>query len=102
MTAYEIPLKSEAQIFNVTLNNVVYTFGLRWNTFSGVWTLDIGDQNDNPIVQGLSLITGTDLLDPYSYLNFGFKLEVQTDFNTFVAPTYTNLGSTSHLYAVFP
>jgi hypothetical protein len=102
MTAYEIPLKAEAQAFNITLGAIVYNFNVHWNTFAGVWFIDIADQNNTPLVQGVALITGADLLDPYSYLGFGFELIVQTDFNTFAAPTYENLGNTSHLYAVFP
>ena len=101
MTAFEIPLKNNAQAFNITISNVVYGLLVAWNTFDAAWYLDIADQNSEPILQGLKLLPGVDLLDPYGYLGFGFGLQVQTDHDTFAAPTFDNLGTTSHLYAVF-
>jgi hypothetical protein len=100
-TAYEIPLKNEAQQLNITIEGVVYSLALAWNTFAGAWYLDVSDQNLTPILQGVKLLPGGDLLAPYAYLGFGFELVVQTDHDTFAAPTYANLGVDSHLYAVF-
>ena len=60
----------------------------------------INDVNDNPVVTGIALKTGIDLLGQFAYLNFGGSLYVQTDFDPLADPNYQNLGSTSHLYFV--
>jgi hypothetical protein len=45
-------------------------------------------------------VTGTDLFEPFAYLNFGGKLVAQTDHDSGAIPTYENLGNTSHVYFV--
>lgn len=97
-TAFEIPLISSPQTMSVQLSGTTYNLEIRWNQISQYWVLDIYDQNDNLIVGGLSLVTGGDLLASYRYLGFVGSLMVQTDTDTLAAPTFTNLGSTSHLY----
>ncbi len=44
--------------------------------------------------------TGSDLLAPYAYLNFGGKLVAQTTNDTNAVPTMANLGSSGNLYFV--
>lgn len=97
---FEIPLTPVPQAFNVSLVGVQYKFTLQWRDPAG-WFLDIVDSSGNPIASGIPLVTGANLLGQYGYLNFGFELWVQTDAAD-APPTYTNLGSTSHLYAVVP
>ena len=96
MQSFEIPLTPVPQTFNVSLVGVLYQFTLQWRDPAG-WFLDIADSNGNAIVSGIPLVTGVDLLAPYGYLNFQFQLWVKTDAAD-APPTYTNLGSTSHLY----
>ncbi|MBV8159141.1 MAG: hypothetical protein JO278_15885 [Dyella sp.] len=67
----------------------------------GGWFLDIADAAGNALVSGIPLVTGVDLLAQYSYLAFGFELWVQTDAAD-APPTFTNLGTDSHLYCVVP
>ena len=62
--------------------------------------LDIADINGAAILSGLPIITGTDLLEQFGYLNFGGQLIAQTDFAVDLPPTYENLGQTGHLYWV--
>jgi hypothetical protein len=102
LNAYEIPLTPEAQIFTVILGGVNYTLTLMWRSVDdiGGWVLDIGDGSNNPLVQGIPLVTGCDLLSQYKYLGFDGSLWVLTDGNATAVPTYPNLGSTSHLYFV--
>lgn len=99
-TAYEIPLTSQNQSFSISLAGVTYNLTVTWNNISQTWVLDIADENDNDILTGIQMTTGEDLLSPYAYLQFGGQLYVQTDNNTLMAPTFTNLGSTSHLYFI--
>ncbi|MGA4275570.1 phage baseplate plug family protein [Ralstonia nicotianae] len=102
MQTFEIPLTPVPQTFDVTLVGVGYQFTLQWrDTTNGGWILDIADSTGNPLVCGIPLVTGVDLLAQYAYLGFGCELWVQTDAAD-APPTYTNLGTESHLYCVVP
>lgn len=108
-SAFEIPLQgSTNQAFSIPILGITYNMTLRWNAQDndndqeGTWYLDIADVNGTQIVGGIPLITGADLLAQYDYLGFGFQLVVQSDHDTVELPSFGNLGSTSHLYAVIP
>ena len=99
MAVFEVPLSPQPQRFSIALANVSYRMTVRWiDDVDGGWVLDIADSSDAPIVSGIPLITGADLLAQYGYLGFGGELGVQTDTDLDAVPTYTNLGVTSHLY----
>lgn len=66
----------------------------------GGWVLDIADSANNPLVQGIPLVTGCDLLQQFGHLGIGGALWVLTDGDPMAVPTYHNLGSLSHLYFV--
>lgn len=95
---FEIPLVSTPQRLSVTLNGVSYNMLVKWCDPNQSWTLDILDSSNSPLVQGIPLVTGVDLLGQYGYLGIGGQLIVQTDNDTDMIPTFTNLGNTSHLY----
>lgn len=100
-TIYKIPLTPEAQIFKITLSGTDYWLTLTYaNTTEGGWILDIADANQDPLVVGIPLVTGADLLAQYAYLGFAGRLIVQTTFNPDAVPTYQNLGSEAFLYWV--
>ena len=97
---FEIPLQPAAQTFRVSLAGVTYTMTIVWrNDALAGWVLDIADAQAVPIVQGIPLVTGADLLAQYAYLGIAGKLIVQSDGSN-LAPTYASLGATSHLYFV--
>ena len=96
-TVTEISLTPVAQTFTITLAGTAYQMTLIWRNACG-WVLDIADISGNPIVRGIVLVTGCDLLGPYTDLDFGGQLFVQTDGGVDAPPTYTNLGIASHLY----
>lgn len=65
MAQYTIPIAtSEPQTFSVTLSAVQYRCTLRWITgVEGGWLLDIAlAESETPLVAGISLVTGVDLL----------------------------------------
>lgn len=97
---YEIPLISNAQSFSITLSNVDYNILIVWNDFAQAWVIDFNDANQVAILTGIPLVTGVDLLLPYTNLNFGGKLFAQTDHDLTTPPTFDNLGITGHLYWV--
>ena len=102
LSAYEIPLTPQAQTFQISLNSVAYKFTLQWRSKDGLggWVLDIADAANNPLLSGLPLVTGCDLLAQYAYVGIGGELWVLTDGAPLEIPTYANLGTLAHLYFV--
>lgn len=98
MIPYEIPLSPEPQSFTIQLAGVEYFLALAWNRAASCWMLDISDADRNPLLLGIPVITGLDLLRQYRYLGFGGSLIVQTDFDADAVPTFENLGTTGRLY----
>jgi predicted Zn-dependent protease with MMP-like domain len=103
MTVQEIPLTSAPQTFQILLGSNYFKLAFQWRDPSPGWVLDIVDSTGNPIVQGIPLVTGVDLLEQFQYLGIGGQLRVQTDTLPDAVPTFANLGVNSHLYFVsFP
>jgi len=98
ITPYEIPLQPSALDLAVQLAGVSYNLHVVWNSMACYWVLDISDDNNVLIVGGIPLVTGADLLEQYQYLDIGGGLICLTDGALDPPPTYTNLGSTGHLY----
>lgn len=101
-TPFDIPLSPTPQVFTIQLVNTFYQLTVQWNRAAQAWVLDIADVNGIPILSGVALVTGVNLLEQFAYLVLGGQLIVQTDHDTFAVPTYANLGSTGHLYYVVP
>lgn len=124
-TFYEIPTSSTPQSFSITLAGVVYNLRLIFCGASGPggtdivgqdvqgaqidtnniggWILDISNADNTPIVCGIPLITGLELLYQYVYLNIGGAIVATTDGDPNLPPTFDNMGSASHLlFVTFP
>lgn len=100
MTPYEIPLNPTPQRLAITLSGVLYQLVVKWNVSASVWVLDILDANETPILTGVPIVTGVDLLDQFEYLGLGGKLYALTDHDPDLPPGFTSLGATGHLYWV--
>jgi len=97
-TTYDIPLQpSVPQVFSVTLLGVDYKFKLLWRDAYGSWIATIYDQYGTPLVAGLPLVTGANLLAQYPYLGIGGELWIMTDGAPSDPPNFNTLGVTSHL-----
>jgi hypothetical protein len=99
-TPYEIPLIAEPQTLTISLAGVQYTLTVKWNDAIQVWVFDMADTTGNLILGGIPLVTGTDLLGQYGYLNLGGQLRAFTDSDITLPPNFTNLGVTGHLYFI--
>lgn len=98
---FEIPLISAPQTLQIELVGITYTLTITWCDPLQTWTMDIALSSSSvPLVQGVPLVTGADLLEQYAYLGIPGQLIVQTDTDTLALPTFTNLGITAHLYFV--
>jgi hypothetical protein len=100
MTAYLVPLQNTAQTLTIFMGGNSYNLRVLWNVPASCWVLDIYDASGNPVVLGIALVTGVDLLAQFGYLNFGGQLFAQTDFDTLAVPTFNNLGQNGNLYFV--
>lgn len=100
--AYVIPLIPANQEFDISLAGVSYHLKIKWNAFSNSWVLDIETDQQLPIVGGIPLVTGCDLLEQYGYLGFGGAMVVQSTNNPDLVPDYNALGSTGNLFFIIP
>jgi hypothetical protein len=80
MRAYTIPLSPEPQSFAIVLAGKEYRLTVRWSDADeGGWYLDIEEpERAAAILMGLPLVTGCDLLEQFSYLEFGGRLRVDS------------------------
>jgi hypothetical protein len=100
IAAFEIPLSGESQSFGVTLAGAQYQLLVQWRNAVQTWFLDIADASGNPLVQGIALVTGVDLLGQHKHLGIDGSLFVVSDDDPGAMPTYDNMGTGSHLYFV--
>jgi len=99
MANFEIPLSPSPQTFTISLSGTDYRLTVQWRNAEGAgWTLDIADSGGSPIIEGIPLVTGVNLLEQYDYLGFTGVLWVQTTADPDAVPTFDNLGIGSHLY----
>lgn len=99
-TPHLIPLIASPQTLSIAMGGVTYSLNVYWCRPAGLWMLDVSDVNNNPIIQGIPLVTGADLLAQYKYAGIGGQLIAQTDNNALLPPDFTSLGSTANLYFV--
>jgi hypothetical protein len=86
------------QILQISIGGTTYTMKVRWCVPANCWMLDLSDASGNPILQGIPLITGTDLLAQFAYLGLGFSLLVQSNNDPTAVPTFASLGLTGNVY----
>ena len=102
MAIFNIPLDvGQPQTFPIQLSGVEYQLTFRYrNAPDGGWILDIADVASNPIINGIPLVTGANLLDQYQHLFFRGALFMQTTSDPDAVPTFANLGEDALLYWV--
>lgn len=99
-----IPLSGVNETFRIALAGVAYRFTVIWRDDPGSlggWFLDIADDNSVPIVQGIPLVTGADLLEQHAAdAGIAGALYVQTVQDPIAVPTFDNLGTDAQLFFV--
>lgn len=102
-TTYEFPLRPEMQMIQVVLGDTEYRVRFGWCASpDGGWFIDIADVNGAPIIQGLALTAGENVLQQFDYLGIAGEIRVQTDGDDLTEPTYANLGSSGKVLFVTP
>jgi hypothetical protein len=97
MALYEVPLTATPQTLSLVIGSTSYRLSVSWCAPAGYWLLDFADEDGTPIVQGIPLIAGADLLAQYSYLGIGAKMIALSDGDLLTPPTFDTLGTTGHL-----
>ncbi|RGX53194.1 hypothetical protein DWV16_17235 [Anaerotruncus sp. AF02-27] len=102
MAFREIPLTTDPnQTFAITLpvddKNISLIFELRYNTVAEYWVLDIYDNERNPILATVPLVTGdypsANLLEQFEAFEIGSAFIVPSGQTVTGRPDDTNLGS---------
>lgn len=105
MTSYPIPLAGYPEAFSIALNGATYklTVQYRDNDLGG-WFLDIADSKGAPIISGIAMVTGANLLEQYGYLGIagGGALYLVNSAGGDAAPAFGNLGTDVQLVMVTP
>ena len=100
--SYQIPLiPGTAQSFTVGIDGITYAMTLTWNMAENLWVLDIADEAGKPLVYGISLAAGINLVGQYAYLGLTFILFCGQTSNLLNPPGYADLGVTSFLWAEY-
>lgn len=103
MNVFEIPLSPHPQTFSIALGGVQYNWRLYWLMPAGCWVVNIADQTGSPIINGIPLVTGVNLLGQYGYTAMGkATLFVRSDQQPDAVPDWNSLGTTGHLYYLPP
>lgn len=68
MALIKIPLKKDTYYYSysISLDNETYILTFRYNTFYTRWIFDINTRLDEPIINGIPLAMGVDLLKRYA------------------------------------
>ncbi|KPH79314.1 phage baseplate plug family protein [Bosea vaviloviae] len=102
-TTSEFPLRPEAQTMTVELGAVEYVVRFGWaDTTDGGWFIDISAYDGAPLLRGLPLTAGENVLQQFDYLGIPGEIRVQTDGNDLVEPSYSNLGSNGKVLFISP
>jgi hypothetical protein len=100
MQTIPIVAGAPSQDFRIVLNGISYNMRARWNSRASFWTLDIADEKNNDIVDGIALKAGVDLLDPYNLGIGGFFIYDTTESS--IEATLDNIGSDVALVYLTP
>lgn len=102
-TTYEFPLRPEAQQIRIQLGEAEYIVRFGWgDTTDGGWFIDISNADGAPLVRGLALTAGENVLQQFGYLGIPGEIRVQTDADDLVEPTYANLGRNGKVLFITP
>lgn len=100
MQTIPITANVPSQTFRITLNSVSYNMEARWNSRAAFWSLDIADENQNDIINGIALKAGCNLLEPFNFGIGGLYLYDTTEAN--LEATLSNIGSDTILVYLTP
>ncbi|MCK5316394.1 MAG: hypothetical protein KAJ55_00690 [Anaerolineales bacterium] len=68
MALIQLPLRNDVPsfTFQTDLDGTTFMFKFRYNSRTDRWAFDIQTANEDPIVSGIAVLTGTSLLERFS------------------------------------
>lgn len=98
-TVFSVPLRSGTQQFVVSLGTISVMMRLIWRSASGGgWFIDIYESDGlTPILCGLPVRCGQNMLSQYQYLGLG-RMVALIDGQAERDPSYDDMGSNLQLY----
>lgn len=93
MSLYEIPLSAKNQKFKIRLNGTTYQFKF---VFRKRWYLDLADPSNQPLINGLPLVHGINLLEQYQHVIRGALIMLNSHEDE--SQSLNDLGSKIKLY----
>lgn len=91
------PNQSLQVALNVNGTSLTLNLRLYYNTQGRFWVMDISDQQGNPLVRSVPLITGywpaANILGPYDYLKIGSAFVINQSGTSQENPDDTDLGT---------
>lgn len=98
---FNIPFSNTNQTFNITLNGQNLTITCVWNQEIPTWVASIQDTNtQTPIITGLALVTGCNLLSQFYYTGLTGAIVVYTKGDPGALPTFESLGNESSVFYI--
>jgi hypothetical protein len=109
-TYAEIPTEGGHPFYEIIAwsDGLSYTLFFKWNVIALCWVLDIyAADGITPVINGIPIVTGADLLEQFGYLTLGaFTMLQATTIGPFVSPDsvpdFLNFGTDGHLFTVTP
>ena len=99
MTAYTVPTTPRTpKRITIFLSGTEYTLRFTWNSIASCWILDVSNASGEPLLSGVPIVTGADLLEQFQYVGIYGQMIAQTDNDPGAVPTFDNFGDTSHLF----
>lgn len=85
------------QTFSMTISwedkNRSFTIHQSWNEEAEYWTIDLYDGNYRPLIMGIPLLCGHDLLEQYQYMQIGSLYIVNTGDPSIEQPSLMDIGN---------
>lgn len=98
LTLFRIPLLNIAQRFEINLAGNDLILETQWDYLNTTWFVSIFDSiTQDILLSSLPLVTGSNLVSQFNYLDFNFSLVVVSEGDILAVPTEDNLGTTSNL-----
>lgn len=98
---YKIPLSDKPQRFSITLGGVDLRMTLAYrNVEQGGWTLDIADAQGSPLISGIPLVCGADLLAQHASVGIPGRLYWQGAPDPDQPPSFEGIASEGALFWV--
>jgi len=98
---FRVPVPARPVTFTIPLGGIQYNWQTYWLVPMECWVVNIADSRGNPLINGIPLVPGLNLLGQFGYVIDG-TLFVRSDHDPDAIPDFTHLGITGHVFFIPP